>query len=86
MSDPLRALLEMRGQVGRGPAPPAPLLAAYLEKVRHCAAAITDDEVAALVASGLTEDEVYEATMHAAMTAGIERFEIGLRALAEAKR
>jgi hypothetical protein len=86
MSEPLRALLEMREQVGRGPDAPSPLLAAYLEKVRHRAVEITDEDVAALLASGLTEDEVYEATMRAAMTAGIERFEIGLAALAEARR
>jgi alkylhydroperoxidase family enzyme len=85
MSDPLRMLVEMREQVGAGPAAPPAILAAYLEKVRHRAIAVTDAEVEALLASGLGEDEVYEATMHAAMSAGIERFEIGLRALAEAK-
>ena len=85
MSDPLRRLQEMREQVA-GPEPASPLLAAYLEKVRRRAVEITDEEVAALLASGLTQDQVYEATMRAAMTAGIERFEIGLRALAEARR
>ena len=86
MSEPLRRLQDMREGVGRGPQPPSPLLAAYLEKVRRRAVEVTDEEVAALLASGLTEDQVYEATMRAAMTAGIERFEIGLLALAEAKR
>ena len=86
MSEPLRRLAELREQVAGGAAPKSPLLAAYVEKVRRRAVEITDEDVAALLASGLSEDQVYEATMHAAMTAGIERFEIGLRALAEAKR
>ena len=86
MSEPLRRLAELREHVEGGAAPPSPLLAAYVEKVRRRAVDVTDEEVAALLASGLTEDQVYEATMHAALSAGIERFEIGLRALAEAKR
>lgn len=79
-------LVEMRDQVaaGRVESPP-PLLAAYLEKVRLWAYKVTDEDVAGLLASGLTEDEVYQATMYTAMTAGIDRFDIGLRALREAK-
>jgi hypothetical protein len=76
----------MRAQVAGGAAPASPLLAAYVEKVRRRAVEITDEEVAALLASGLSEDQVYEATLYAALSAGIERFDIGRRALAEAKR
>ena len=85
MSEARHRLEEMRQQVPETAAA-TPLLAAYLEKVRRRAVEVTDDDVAALLASGLTEDQVYEATMRAAMTAGIERFDIGLRALREAGR
>ena len=86
MSEPLRRLAELREQVAGGAVPHSPLLDAYVERVRRRAVEVTDEEVAALLAAGLTEDQVYEATLHAALSAGIERFEIGLRALAEAKR
>ena len=86
MSDPLRALREMRDAIGAAPEPASPLLAAYLEKVRRRAVEVTDEDVAGLLASGLTQDQVYEATMRAAMTAGIERYEAGLRALEKARR
>jgi hypothetical protein len=79
-------LFEMRDQVAGGRVEsPSPLLAAYLEKVRLRAYEVTDEDVAGLLASGLTEDEIYQATMYTAMTAGIDRFDIGLRALREAK-
>ena len=58
----------------------------YLEKVRHNAYKVTDEEVAALLASGHTEDEIYEATVGAALGAAAERYEAGLRALDGAKR
>jgi alkylhydroperoxidase family enzyme len=78
-------LIEIRNQVAGGRvANPSPLLAAYLDKVRFRACDVTDEDVAGLVASGLTEDEVYEATMYTALTAGIDRFDIALRALREA--
>ena len=78
-------LVDMREQLA-GAQPPSPLLAAYLEKVRLRAYEVTDADVAGLLAAGLTEDAIYRATMHTAMTAGIDRFDIGLRALREAKR
>ena len=84
MVDVLARLKEMREPVAAGERA-RPELAAYLEKVRHHAYKVTDEEVAKLLGAGLTQDEIYEATMYAAMTAGIERAEIGLRALKEAK-
>jgi hypothetical protein len=59
-------------------------LARYLEKVRTRAYAITDEEVAALLAGGHSEDEVFETTVVAALDAAIERYQAGLRALEEA--
>jgi hypothetical protein len=81
---PCRAALAARRDPFGGGAP-HPALAAYLDKVRRRAYEITDDEVAALLASGVGEDEIYRATMQEAMTAGIDRFDIGLRALRGAR-
>jgi alkylhydroperoxidase family enzyme len=78
----LAALKEMRAAVAAGAHPPA-ALAAYLEKVRKHAYKVIDEDVTALLAAGITQEQIYEATMYAAMTAGIDRFELGLRALAE---
>ena len=58
-----------------------PAAEAYLAKVRLHAYRVTDGDVAALLASGLTEDEVFEATVAAAVAAGPERFDAGLRTL-----
>jgi alkylhydroperoxidase family enzyme len=55
--------------------------AAYLEKVRLHAYRVTDGDVEALLASGLSEDEIFEATVAAAVTAGLERFVAGVRTL-----
>ena len=55
--------------------------AAYLEKVRLHAYRVTDGDVEALLASGLSEDEVFEATVAAAVAAGLARFDAGLRTL-----
>jgi alkylhydroperoxidase family enzyme len=55
--------------------------AAYLEKVRLRAYRVTDGDVEALLASGLSEDEIFEATVAAAVAAGLARFDAGLRTL-----
>jgi alkylhydroperoxidase family enzyme len=60
-------------------------LVAYLEKVASQAPAITDDEVAALLLAGHSQDAIYEATVQTALAAAIERFEHGLRAVDELK-
>jgi alkylhydroperoxidase family enzyme len=54
---------------------------AYLEKVRLHAYRVTDADVAALREAGLSEDEIFEATVAAAVTAGLERFVAGIRTL-----
>jgi hypothetical protein len=58
----------------------------YLDKVKTRAFEITDEEVADLLAQGHSEDEVFEATIVAALDAAIDRYEAGLRALEEAER
>ena len=53
----------------------------YLETVRLHAYRVTDDDVARLREAGLSEDEIFEATVAAAVGAGLERFAAGVGAL-----
>lgn len=62
-------------------APPA--LRPYLEKVAHHAYRVTDEDVEALRQAGVTEDQIFEATVAAAVGAGMKRLRIGLAALGE---
>jgi alkylhydroperoxidase/carboxymuconolactone decarboxylase family protein YurZ len=55
-------------------------------RVRGSASTITEAHIAELLAGGLTEDEVFDATVCAAFRAGLERYEAGMNALEEAKR
>ena len=61
-------------------APPEDL-AAYLEKVERYAYRVTDGDVEALTALGRSDDEVFEATVSAALGAGLRRLEAGLETL-----
>ena len=56
-------------------------MASYLQKVRHCAYRVTDEDVAALSEAGFSEDEIFEQTVSAAVGAGLLRLEAGLRAM-----
>jgi alkylhydroperoxidase family enzyme len=62
------------------PAPPA--LAPYLEKVRSRAYTVTDADVAALVAGGFSEDEIFEHTVAVAVAEGLRRLDAGLGVIA----
>jgi alkylhydroperoxidase family enzyme len=53
----------------------------YLEKVRRHAHRTTDADVQALKAAGYSEDEIFEHTVAAAVAAGLERLEAGLKTL-----
>jgi alkylhydroperoxidase family enzyme len=66
--DALRANVEQT-------AAPAPVLAAYLEKVRTCAYSVTDEDVDALKAAGRTEEEIFEQTVAAAISEGLRRLD-----------
>jgi alkylhydroperoxidase family enzyme len=71
LSDPID---ELRGVVvASAPAPPE--LAGYLEKVRDRAYAVTDREVEELKAAGLSEDEIFEQTVAAAIVEGLRRLD-----------
>jgi hypothetical protein len=76
--DELIAALRAAAQPER-PAPPE--FAKYLEKVRAGAYAVTDADVQALEAAGYSEDEIFEQTVSAAVSAGLLRLDAGLKAL-----
>jgi alkylhydroperoxidase family enzyme len=76
--DGLIAELRTAAQPDR-PAPPE--LAPYLGKVRKHAYKVTDSDVQRLKDAGFTEDEIFEHTVSAAVAAGLERLDAGLRAL-----
>ena len=61
--------------------PTPPELATYVEKVRLHAYRVTDGDVDALKAAGFSEDEIFEHTVSAAVAAGLERLDAGLRAV-----
>lgn len=63
---------------GQGLPPP---LGAYVASVDVASYRITDDDVAALLAAGQSEDAVFEVTLAAAIGAAGRRLEAGLRAL-----
>ena len=58
-----------------------PLVAAYVHKVSRHAYRVTDEDVAALKAAGFSEDAIFELTVTAAVAAGLDRLERGLRLL-----
>jgi alkylhydroperoxidase family enzyme len=58
-----------------------PDLAPYVEKVFRNAYKVTDEDVAALLAAGRSEDEIFEATLAAALGAGRKRLRAGLAAI-----
>ena len=76
--DELVARLREAAQPDR-PAPPD--FEGYLDKVRRHAYRVTDADVEALKADGYTEDEIFEQTVAAAVAAGLERLDAGLRTL-----
>jgi alkylhydroperoxidase family enzyme len=71
MSEHLDAL---RANVVNTP-PAAPALAPYLAKVRTHAYKVTDADVERLKAAGLSEDEIFEQTVAAAISEGLRRLD-----------
>jgi alkylhydroperoxidase family enzyme len=70
-ADPLQQLRD-----NLAAAPPAPeAMASYLEKVRERAYTVTDRDVEALTAAGLSEDEIFEQTVAAAIDQGLRRLD-----------
>ena len=76
--DDLISVLRQASQPDR---PPPVAMHGYLEMVRRHAYRVTDDDVERLKSAGLSEDEIFEHTVAAAVAAGLERLDAGLRAL-----
>ncbi len=56
--------------------PPAPdAMAGYLRKVHERAYTVVDGDVEALMAAGLSEDEIFEQTVAAAIAEGLRRLD-----------
>ncbi|MFL5927772.1 MAG: hypothetical protein ACJ77E_12640 [Gaiellaceae bacterium] len=73
VADPVAdALEELRASAALAPSPG---MQGYLDKVRTRAYAVTDEDVAALVRAGFTEDEIFEQTVAAAVSEGLRRLD-----------
>lgn len=59
-------------------------LGSYVRKVAEHAYEITDEDIASLHAANYTDDEIFEATVSAALGAGLFRLDCVLRAFAPA--
>jgi alkylhydroperoxidase family enzyme len=85
-----RAVLELpahtdpatRAAAAGGEPLPEPM-GSYLEKVRDQSWRIGDDDIAGLRAAGLTEDQIFELTVAAALGAATRSLDAGLRAVRE---
>jgi alkylhydroperoxidase family enzyme len=56
-------------------------MASYVAKVRDHSYRIADGDVSALTAAGLTEDEIFELTVAAAVGAALRVLNAGMRAM-----
>lgn len=65
---------ELRRVVAETPPPPA-AMTPYLEKVHARAYTVTDADVEELKAVGLSEDEIFEQTVAAAIAEGLRRLD-----------
>lgn len=71
---------EVRSAIAGGRKVEGPL-ADYVEKVSREAHRITDADTSRLLAAGYSEDQIFEATVSAALGAGLLRLHAGLAAL-----
>ena len=71
---------DLRAVVGSAHAAPASMRD-YLDKVHSRAYAITDADVEALKAAGLTEDEIFEQTVAVAIDEGLRRLDVAERVI-----
>ena len=70
----------LRRSLSRGEGVPEPLLD-YVRKVIQNATLVTDADIQSLEDAGYSEDQIFEATISAALGAGLDRLHAGLRAL-----
>ena len=71
-----------RNRCGAGPVPS--VLQSFVDKIACCPWTVADEDFARLRDAGYSEDELYEITLAAALGAGLQRFDAGLRAIEEA--
>ena len=71
---------ELRARVAAAETP-SKELAPYLAKVRTGAYAVTDEDVAELKRAGLSEDEIFEATVAVATAEGLRRLDAASKAI-----
>jgi alkylhydroperoxidase family enzyme len=71
---------ELRALASTAPAQGA-LLAPYLEKVRAAAYTVTDADVEELKRAGVSEDEIFEATVAVASAEGLRRLDAALEVI-----
>ena len=78
--DRRRACAERAARLSRDERPPEPhgQLEQYLDKVATHAYRVVDDDIDRVRESGLSEDEIFELTVSAALGAAHERLERGL--------
>ena len=77
MAEPIE---ELRALASRVPAQKT-TLAPYLDKVRTGAYRVTDHDVAELKRAGVTEDEIFEATVAVAAEEGLRRLDAAARVI-----
>jgi alkylhydroperoxidase family enzyme len=74
---PIDDLRAVAGSAAHAPEP----MRDYLDKVHARAYAITDGDVEALKAAGLTEDEIFEQTVAVAVAEGLRRLDVAERVI-----
>jgi alkylhydroperoxidase family enzyme len=78
----LRRAVLQRNRSGAGQVPDA--LHELVDKVADRPWTLSDEDFTRLRAAGYSEGQLYEITLAAALGAGLERFDAGLRAIEEA--
>jgi hypothetical protein len=73
-------LKQLEAGIDALPEPPA-VMGPYLAKVEARAADVTDADVDALLAAGVSDDEIFEQTVAVAIREGLHRFEAAARVL-----
>jgi alkylhydroperoxidase family enzyme len=79
----LRRVVLERTRSGEGQIPEA--LRDYVKQIADRPWTVSDEDFARLHAAGYSEAQLYEVTLAAALGAGLQRFDAGLRALDEAR-
>jgi alkylhydroperoxidase family enzyme len=77
VTEPIEQLRALAAAV----APEPRALRPYLDKVRDRAYTVTDSDVEALTAVGISEEEIFEHTVATAVAEGLRRLDAGLGAV-----